>query len=479
MKANKDINPKDNTKKKSKKNQEEEVVTDPCTRCGEHNCVEGAEFCEDCLVEMINTRVPIMGWIAGAASLVLAVVAIAASVFLVSPTILCVRAEKAVKEKSWNDAVYYYDQMDSTLSDFRNLINWQEGSPEPFLRRFFKLGAGTHAKMFEAYAKMYGPLTAVEKLEVNDNTPLTKTETAKPYWEQYKGIVRAFDALYNSNRAPEANTYDASIKFIGEIEQQEGVDKVYTSYQKYLMAAVYYDQSIEESLKWLEICDDYAKKSGMDYKWLYYSDYANILNVTGEHNKALALMDELISDNNNNFNAYTQKTDILIDNGMLEEAEDFVDGLVEDFGNYSETQEMQLRVARCKGEYDKVMVLGDTLMANYAATPETYRQMALMFVAQGDYKNAFTYMDNGFSAAYMLNEEESAGISLEKIKETCYICAKLYEKHGEPTDEEKLKIAEIYYMFPEDYKTTDDGEALINGEKTAREILTQGDYDLV
>ena len=477
MKANKDINPTDNTKKKKKK--EEEVITDPCTRCGEHNCVEDTDFCEDCLVEMLNTRVPIMGWVAGAASLVLAVVAIAASVFLVSPSILCIRAESAVKEKNWNDAVYYYNQMNATLSDFSNLINWEEGAPEPFLRRFFKLGAGTHAKMFEAYAKMHGPLTAIEQLGVNDNTPLVKMPRAKPYWEQYKGILRGTEALYGSGKVPDENTYKASIKFIGEIEQQEGVDKVYTSYQKYLMAAIYYDQPIEESLKWLNECDKRAKASGMDYKWMYYLEYAKILNVMGKPDEAIALMDELVSENKNNFDAYTLKTDILINNGRIEEAEKHVDALVEDFGNYTETQEMQLKVARCKGEYDKVMLLGDTLMANYAATPETYRQMALMFIDKGDYQSAFTYADNGYTSAYTQNESESAGISVEKLLETCYICARLYEKHGEPTDAEKLKISEIYYMFPEGYKTTDDGEALINGEKTAQEILTQGDYDLV
>lgn len=476
MKADKDINPKDNTKKKSKKIQEEEVITDPCTKCGKHNCVEGSEFCEDCLVEMLNTRVPIMGWIAGAASLVLAVVAIAASVFLVSPTILYFRAESAVKEKNWNDAVYYYDQMNGTLSDFRNLIEWQEGKPEPFLRRFFKLGADTHAKMFEAYAKMYGPLTAVEKLEVNDNTPLIKMERAKPYWSQYKGILHAYEALASVGSAP--GTYDESIKIICEIEQQDGVDKIFTSYQKF-SRAVYFDQPIEECLKWIEECDKRAKDSGLDYKWMYYAEYADILNVMGEPDKALALLDELVSDNHNNFDAYRQKNDILINNGRLEEAEKFVDGLVEEFGNYTETQEMQLKIYRCKGEYDKVMLLGDTLMANYAATPETYRQMTLMFIAQGDYKNAFTYADNGYTSAYTQSQNGGTGISFEKLLETCYISARLYEKYGEPTDAELLKIAEIYYMYPEDYKTTDDGEALINGEKTAQEILTQGDYDLV
>lgn len=479
MKSNKDINPKDNTKKKGASKPEEEVLTDPCTRCGKHNCVDDTEFCEECLVEMLNTRVPVLGWFAGAVSLVLAVVAIVASVFLFSPSILSIRAEKAVRHKNWNDAVFYYDQMDTTLEDFRNLIIWEEGSPEPFLRRFFKLGANTHAKMFEAYSKMHGPITAVQNLGINDKTPLIQTERAKPYWEQYKRIENTFNLLYNSGRVPEEDTYEASIKFIEEYEKRDDVDKVYTAYQKYAMAAVYYDQPIEESIKWIKECDKNAKAYGTDYTWLYYYDYADLLNKIGKPAEALALVDELIADNRNNFNAYMQKTDILLGNGRVDEAEKFVNSLIDEFGNYNETTEMQLKVARCKGEYDKVMLLGDSLLANYAASPETYRQLALMYLAQGDYKSAFEYIDNGFAYANMLNQEEGTGVDMDKIMEICFICAKLYEKHGQPTDAEMLKIVEIFYMFPEDYKTTPEGEAVISGEKEAKEFLTQGDYDLV
>ncbi len=470
---------KDSTKKQSNKNHKEEVEAVPCTGCGKNDCVNGTEFCEACLVEMLNTRIPFMGWIAGAASLVVSVVAIAAIVFLVSPSILAVRAEKATREKNWNDAVFYYNQMDKTLEDFRNLIEWQEGEPEPFLRRFFDIGANTQAKMFKAYAVMYDPLTAVDMLEVNDNTPLTKTRLAKPYWDQFKRIENTVDILFYSGKVPEEDNYECSLDLIAEVEQRPDVDKVYISYVRYQMAAVYYNQPIEESLKWLNECDKRAKASDSDYRWMYYHDLAEIHNVMGNPDKALALMDELVEDNRNNFEAYKHKNDILIENGRLSEAEKFVNGLVEEFGNYTETQEMQLKVARCKGEYDKVMVLGDALMANYAASPETYRQMALMFIATGDYKSAFEYIDNGFSYCNLLNQEENVEAELEKIKEICFICAKLYEKHGEPTDAEKVKLANIYYMFPEDYKGTPEGEAIINGEKDAKVILTQGDYDLL
>lgn len=495
MKANKGNNPKDNTKKKTNKNQEEEVevnfrtknrihncvddvVSVPCTRCGNHNCVDGTDFCEECLVKMLNTRVPFIGWVAGAASLVLAVVAIAASVFLVSPSILGVRAEKAAREKNWNDAIFYYDQMDKTLEDFSSLIEWKEGAPEPFLRRFFKLGANTDAKMFEAYAKMFGSFEAVIRLDVNSNMPLTKTKRAKPYWEQFKRIENTQNIIFYSDELPE-NTYEASIEFIEKKEKNNsGVDKVYAAYLKYLMAAEYYNQPIEAGLKWLRECDKLAKESGEDYRWMYYYDLAGTLNVTGKPDEALKLLDELVAENRNNFNAYKQKVDILIENSRLPEAEKLVNGLGEEFGNYNETVEMQLKIARCKGDYDKVIVLGDTLMADYAATPETYRQMALMFLAKGDYKSAFEYIESGYSKANLEYQQEGAERPSEKLVETCFVCAKLYEKHGELTDKDKIKVNQFLDMYSDDYETTPDGEAIIKGEKSAKEILTQGDCDL-
>ncbi len=478
MKKNREIKEDNNSKKKAKGTREE-VVTEPCTRCGERNCVAGADFCEECLVEMLNTRIPFMGWVAGAASLVVAVVAIAASVFLISPSILCIRAEKAANEKNWNDAVFYYDQMDKTLEDFRNLIEWKENTPEPFLRRFFKLGANTHAKMFEAYTIMHGPLAAVDELGIYENSPLTKTKIAKPYWEQYVRIENSVRQLFYSGRVPDEDTYEASIVLIDEVAKGENIDKVYIAYAKYQMAAVYYNQPVEVSYKWITECDKLAKASDSDYKWMYYHDFADIHNLMGNPDKAIALMDELIAENRNNFDAYKHKTDILLENGRLKDADKFVNSLLDEYGNYAETQEMQLKVARCKGEYDKVQVLGDALMADYAASPETYRQMALMYLATGDYKRAFEYIDNGFSYCNLLNQEEDVSAELEKIQVVCYICAKLYEKNFELTDSEKYKVTNIYNMFAEDYKSTPEGAAIINGEKDAHEILTQGDYDLL
>ncbi len=472
-------------KDKKKKLQEEELV-DPCTRCGEQNCIHGENYCEDCMSEMINTRISLVGWIAGAVSLMISVVALALVVMHFPCAVLQIRADKAVEENRWMDACHYYEQMDNTINELRATFEWKQGKNEPFLRKFFVMGTNTRAKMFAAYAEMYGPMTAVQELLVKDyedyesmvigEAKLLEHKLVKPYWDIYDGISFTEGVIYYSEEQPEESTYEAGIAFIEKIEKQEGVDKVYSAYQKYSVAATY-NQPVEVRIKWLAECDRLAKESGRDYKWLYYYDYADVLNEQGSPDEAIALIDLLISENQNNFNAYIQKNDIMLANGRVAEAEKFVASLNADYGNYTETIEMQLKVNRCKGDYEQAKLTGKVLLEDRSASPEAYRQLALVYLAEGDYRSAFEYIDIGCTNAYNLNYY-GAGISEEKLYETLYVSAKLLEKNVALTDKEKALVGQINEMFGEDYEPGAEVAAICNGEKTVKEILTQGDYDL-
>ena len=92
-------------KNKKKKNHEEELVN-PCTKCGKHNCVDDQDYCESCIEKMLDTRISFIGWLAGAASLVLGVIATALIVMHFPCAVLEIRAEAAVKDGRWMDACY-------------------------------------------------------------------------------------------------------------------------------------------------------------------------------------------------------------------------------------------------------------------------------------------------------------------------------------------------------------------------------------
>lgn len=469
------------------KNTEDEEIVNPCTKCGEHNCLDGEDYCEECMSKMLNTRISFAGWVAGAISLVMGVVAVALIVMHFPCAVLAIRAESAAKDKRWNDACHYYEQMDKTIAELQATFEWKPGKEEPLLRRFFLMGINTRAKMFQAYAEMYNPMTAVQDLMVKDYSDydsmvrgeekLINHPAVKPYWEVYDSISFTEGAIYYSGEQPEESTYEASIAFIEKVEKQDGINKVYSTYQKYAIAASY-NQPVEVRVKWLNECDKLAQASGNDYKWLYYYDYADVLNEQGRADEALALIDLLISENSNNFNAYIQKTDILLTNGRIGEAEKFVATLNEEYGNYTETVEMQLKVNRCKGDYENAKLIANVLLSERTASPEAYRQLALIYLAEGDYSTAFEYIDIGCTNAYNLNYY-GAGISEEKLYETLYVSSKLLEQRGNLTDTEKAKIGMINEMFGEEYLPGAEVKAIVSGEKTVKEILTQGDYDLV
>ena len=473
-------------KNKKKKYQEEELVN-PCTRCGKHNCVDGQDYCGDCIEKMLNTRISFAGWFAGAVSLVLSVIATALVVMHFPCAVLEIRAENAAKDGRWMDACYYYEQMDDTITELRSTFVWKQGKDEPILRKFFVMGTNTRAKMFEAYAEMYDPVTAVQELMIKDyadfesmaegEAALINNKKVAPYWEIYSGIYSTNKIISESEDEPAELTYESEIAYVEKFENVAGTDKVYLAYQKYEVAA-YYNKSADERVKWLSECDKLAKASGKDYKWLYYYDYAQALSDQGRVDEALSLVDMLISENKNNFTAYTKKTDILLSNGRIDEAEKFVASLDEEYGDYTETIEMQLKVNRCKGDYEKAKLIGNVLVSDYSASPETYRQLALLYLIEGDYRKAFEYADIGCTNAYNLNYY-GANISDEELYETLYVCSKLLEENCELTDDEKVLIGQIKDMFGEEYEPGAEAKAIVNGKKTVKEILTQGDYDLV
>ena len=472
--------------KENKEPEAEEAAQNLCQRCGKAECEEGEDFCEDCLGEMLNTRIPLIGWIAGAASIIVSVVAAAAIFFLAAPAFLGLSGEIAARDNRWSDAYYYYNQMDETVAEFQSLIEWKEGKQEPILRRLFQMGTGAEASKLEAYARAYNPVDAIYNLVASDYSSyeamasgasnLLSHKKAAPYWDVYNSISYTEAVLYYSEEQPEGEDYEANIKFLDSMKKQADVDKVFIAYRKAVFAKTF-DRPVAERLSLLEECDKLAQASGKDYKWLYYYDYADALFESGKKEQAIEKLDQLISENKNNFKAYVQKTDFLIISGNIPQAEKLLQQVKAEQSNYGEVYEMEIKILRCKGEYEKAKALGETVIGENDIFPEIRRQMALIYLIEGDYKNAFSQTDKAYSNAYNMYMYGGESPS-EKLALTYYVCASLYEATGEYTEAEANGIGTAFEIFGEDYKPEGEIMALLKGEKTAKEILTEGDYDL-
>ncbi len=482
---------------KDKKNQETEAIEVAvsgeedvvlCSICGKKPCADDNEACDDCLGKMRNTKIPLIGWMAAAVSIVIGMVAAATMFFLMAPSFYAMSAESAAKDNRWGDANYYYNQMSQTVDEFKALIEWEKGKPEPVIRRLFKIGTETRAKMFEAYAKAYNPMEAVNKVIIGNRTSydevmdhekaLVEHEKVKPYWDIFSGILYTEEIFNYSEEYPEEENYENFIKFYELVEKQEGADPVYVAFMKYVVAAAF-DQPVEEQKKWLDACDKLAKDSGRDYRWLYYYEYADVVAKSGNVDSAVMLLDVLIAENRNNFDAYIQKNKILLLAGKFAEAEKMINEVKAEFGNYGEVYEMEVTMLRYKGDYDRAKTVASTLIEENDAFPEIHRQLALIYLAQGDYAAAFKEMDVTYVNVYNLYVQFGAEEPSEELVLTYYACARLYEATGAFTEDEANSIGRAYSIFGEDYEPQGDIKAILDGEKTVKQVLTEGDCDLV
>ena len=408
--------------------------------------------------------------------------------FLAAPTFLGMSAEVASRDNRWSDAYYYYNQMETTVTDFQSLIDWEAGKSEPVLRRLFSIGTEAKARKIEAYAKAYDPMEAVSKFIIGNYTSydavvenegkLIENERVAPYWELFSSILYTQEIMNYSEEYPEEETYENILAFYNKVGKQKGVDAVYVEYMKFALADIY-ERPAEEKLTQLQACDKLSKESGRDYKWLYYYDYADLLSKAGKTDDAIALLDMLAAENKNNFDAYIQKNRILLAADRISESEALIAALEEEYGNYSEINEMKVTMLRYKGEYNTAKKFAEAVFAESDILPEIHRQLALIYLAEGDYKNAFVQSDAAYLNAYNYYVQFGYEAPDEALAITYYVCAKLYEATGTYTTEEANSIGMVYEMFGEDFEPQGDVKAIISGEKTVKEILTEGDCDLV
>ena len=67
----------------------------------------------------------------------------------------------------------------------------------------------------------------------------------------------------------------------------------------------------------------------------------------------------------------------------------------------------------------------------------------------------------------------------QELIETYYVCARLYEATGKFTEAEANGIGRAYGIFGEEYEPQGDIKAILDGQKTVKQVLTEGDCDLV
>lgn len=454
-----------------------EEAVDPdnlCPYCGENQKAEDSDYCSECENTMLSRKIPFLGWIGGLVAVVFSVFALALVFLLTAPSIQVAKADDYARENRWYSAYTEYSNVASVVDELTSIL----GGESPFV----KTGTGIAVKKFNALAKYTSPLeafyyegTSVEMLEGKTNP------TMNDYYEIYNSYMSSYDIVYEAINAefgevtPKAEEVHAAVE---KLRGTEGLDDIWVDYY-HLNFAYNFSESDETILGYLKAVDESAKKTDLDYSWLYYTDIADLLYRTGDHEGSTEFLDKLIEKDKTNFGAYELKMRITLRNDGLDEAKKLLD----EFIGYNEGMDtayvLEIMYLRCAKEYDKALELCNEALEEYASAPEISRQLALVYLLKGDYDNAFESVYNAFSnAQYIYQYYQDSSSLTTQLYNTLYLCSYLESENGSMTTDNSVEISQILTELS-DFAETEVIADIINGEKTIEQVLTEGEFDLI
>ncbi len=458
---------------KSENSEEEDFEI--CPICETGKITEGKNYCEECEAIMLKRKPPFFAWICGAAVLLLSFFALVVTFLISAPAIQVIKGDEAAENNSWYTAYLEYSEVESVAGEVGAIL----GSSE--LNTFIQTGTNVKIKLIDAFAKSSNPLDAY-KLASNY---FTDEEMEKyPSLREYKAMKEAYTSSYEALSeildfmSSENSTYEQTAAKFEAKRGTEGVDDIFVDYFV-TAAATYFKLPAEEQIACFDKIDASAKASKYDYRWLYYLDYATMLISAGQNDKAIALLDEVIAEDNTASDYYSLKMKALVSENDLEGAEKTLSDFKKNNEGYDSAYILEIALLRNKGELDKALELCTEALEIYGTSPEIYRQRALIYLLQGKYDEAYEEVFIANSTAYNLYVYygDTSAYSVE-LDHTIYVCAYLCEKYGTMETENAVYISEILSQYQQ-VEFSDEVNSIISGEKTVEEVLTEGVRDLV
>ncbi len=443
-----------------------------CPICEERKKGDDSDYCPECEAEMLSRKTPMLGWLGGLLAIVFSVFALGLTILVSAPSIQIARGDYLANDNCWYSAYKEYSGVSAIVEEVNTILRTNS--------QFVQTGSGLNIKIIEAVANCYSPLDA---LSIADNLlgegSVDKYFALKKYKDVRDDYLTTYEALMEPIEAMSYGEADAAITYAAfdAARSAEGVNGIFIDYFLF-NAAVYYDDTNEVQLKYLGAVDAAAKESKEDYSWLYYQDYANLLYEEGETEKAILLLDELSENDRTKFGAYELKMRIALTQDDIDEAS----RVLAEFKKYNEGYDtaytLESTFLRATGELEKAKVLIDEALEQYDSVPELHRQLALIYLLEGDYDNAYEAAfkaDNNAYYLYAYMGDSSA--YTPQLNNTLYLCTYLAKQQGTMTSENSVYIEEILASFAEE-DLSPEVVAIVEGEKTVNEVLTEGACDL-
>lgn len=448
-----------------------------CPICGIRRKALGKEYCSACEKQLLKTKVPVLGWLAGIVVILAAVFAVAQSSLASAPAIQSFRGDVYADKKCWYSAYTSYSDVDSVISEIYQIIGQETD--------LLKSGCGLKAKLVNAIYNGYTPLDAANSIstffsaETDGYVQHSKfLSGCNKLFEDYNKTFDIISKNAGDELSAEAPDVNKIIEKFNESRNEEGVNPVFVDSFICTVAEYFAPDDIQLQLDSYEKLDKTAKAQDEDYSWCYYAGYAAALLKAGEYDKAIALMDEKIANDKGNYNSYLTKLRCCIAAGKKDDA----DALIEEFVKYNETEDAEfvLRAInyRCAGEYDKVKTLCEEAFESYDYVPELHRQLALAYLLEKDYDNAFEQAYAAEQMAYNLySMGDSSGYTTELLN-TAYVCYSLCKQFGKCDSENSGALDEMLKSY-EGEQISAEAQDIVAGKITVEKALTEGDYDLL
>lgn len=451
---------------------EEEIEEDSlCIICGENRKGEDSDYCPDCEAAMYKTKVPFLAWISGIAVICVSIFAFAIAMLASAPALQAARGDVYASQGRWYAAYLEYSKVSSVVEEISSIL----GAESPFVKE----GKDITEKTIISYAKSRSPLDAAYMAmmifgeNAAEQLPGIKeyTDTYDDFYNSYSIMSEPLDAMLTG--ATREETFNA----LYALEGTEGLNDVYYNYFLF-NAADFYKLSVDERLGFVKKADECAKAQGKDFSWLYCIEAADILVQEGRYDEAIGYAEVLAEKDKTNYRAHDLILRCMLAKNDTEGASKLLAEFKTNNEGFDSAYALEATYHRALGDIEKSrLVLEEGLVENDFSS-ELHRQLALIHLAEGNYSEAYEEAFTADSnASYMANYYMDSSGFTPQLDNTVYLCASICKKHGLSSSENAAYIDQILDYY-KDFTPSNQVSAVINGEKTAKQVLSEGVCDL-
>lgn len=457
---------------------EEEYVIpeeDLCPICGEREIAEGSDYCIDCETKMHKRKIPFLGWLAGLLTLGFSVFAFVLTFLVIGPSVVVMGGDVYAAQKNWyaaynvysNDVPTVVDEINSYFDESMQLV---------------RTGMGIDKRMVDSMAHYSSPIDAYYLAQSNITDVDLET---LPFLDDYRAVYTAYSDTYSAAGETFNMLYEENAdldKICAEFEKYKGTEGVTDLYIDYFKCLAANELGADDAkmLECLNALEASCNEAGGDYSWLYYQLIAEVYASAGETEKALEYLGVLIEADKSKYDAYALSMDIALDSGNLEEADRLVTEYTTNNEGFESAYLLEVKYLRRTGETEKAEVLCTEGINSNSSGIELCRQMSLISMTLGKYADAYDYAmsayNNAYYYAYYTNDQSY--LYDPALNYTIYLSAYLYNSSDEITEENKETVAGIIEEFAYD-ELPDTVKSVVDGEKTAAQILTEGECDVI